>query len=137
MAGPLVTFAELQARPGFADADQTQAEALLDDASALVRDVASGELDDVVPPDTPGAVRTVVVDMVRRGLSNPQGYASESVGDYSYSRGGGTSLQPTRREIKAIRRAVGFGGVTSVPMKSDLPDQLSEGSSTAWLDDAL
>lgn len=138
MAAPLVTLVELQARPGFGDVDTSQAEALLEDVSGIVRDLAAGELDDTVSPDTPAAVRAVVVDMVRRGLSNPLGYQSESVGDYSYSRGGGASLQPTRREVKVIRRAVGFGGVSSLGLTSDLPVQRSETTAVgSWLDDAL
>ena len=128
--GPLVTVADLLRRPGFAAADSGHLAALIDDASALVRDAARPHLDDVEAPNTPPAVVAVIVAMVRRGLRNPLGHAQETLGDYSYSAGtsggGVATLYLTRREVRIVRRAVGALGVGSVAMTGDLPLQRSE-----------
>jgi hypothetical protein len=124
----LITLPELLARPGFDGIDSGQAEALIADASALVRECARGELDDVEPPDTPPAVVAVVVNMIRRGWTNPAGAVQETLGDYSYSMGGQgvATLYVTAREKRIIRRAVGVLGVGTVTMTGDLPRQPSE-----------
>ncbi|HEY8544955.1 MAG TPA: hypothetical protein VIL36_07900 [Acidimicrobiales bacterium] len=126
--GPLVTVADLLRRPGFAAADSGHLAALIDDASALVRDAVRPHLDDVEAPNTPPAVVAVIVAMVRRGLHNPLGHAQETLGDYSFSvgTGGVATLAPTRRELRIVRRAVGALGVGSVAMTGDLPLQRSE-----------
>lgn len=127
--GPLVTVADLLKRPGFAAADSGHLAALIDDASALVRDAARPHLDDVEAPNTPPAVVAVIVAMVRRGLRNPLGHAQETLGDYSFSAGTGggvATLYLTRREVRIVRRAVGALGVGSVAMTGDLPLQRSE-----------
>lgn len=127
MAG-LITLPELLARPGFDGIDSTEAEALIEDASAEVRDLVSPLLDDVEMPDTPGSVVSVVVSMVRRGRSNPLGHTQEQLGDYGYSLGGAgvATLYLTRREKRIIRRAVGKLGAGSLNMEGDLPRQPSE-----------
>lgn len=124
----LVTWAEMSARPGFGGVEQTQAEAVAEDASDMVRDLVEPELDEVVPPDVPGAVRAVVIAMVRRGVDNPNGWAQESLGDYSRSTGGGgvATVYMTKREQKVVRRAVGVGGAGAIEMTGDLPVQVSE-----------
>lgn len=128
MAG-LVTIAELTARPGFDNLDSTIAQALIDDASALVRDAASPLLDDVESPDTPAAVVAVLVNMIRRGLDNPNGYTQEVLGDYSRTvgtTGGVATLYLTTRERRIVRRAVGKLGVGSLALTSDMPHQVSD-----------
>jgi hypothetical protein len=124
----LITVADLVARPGFDDVDSGQAEALIDDASALVRDAARDALDDVESPDTPPAVVAVLVNMIRRGWSNPLGHVQEQLGDYGYNVGGNAvaTLYLTVRERRIVRRAVGALGMGSVNMESDLPRQPSE-----------
>lgn len=127
MAG-LITTTELLARPGFEGVDDGQAQASIDDASALVRLCARGLLDTVESPNTPPAVVAVVVAMVRRGLSNPLGTTQEQLGDHGRSFGGTTAatLYLTGREKRTVRQAVGLLGVGSEPMESDLPRQPSE-----------
>lgn len=125
----LITLPELLARPGFEDIDSTQAEALIEDASALVRDCVSPLLDDVEAPDTPKSVVAVLVSMIRRGSSNPLGHTQEQLGDYGYSQGGGdgiATLYLTRREKRIVRKAVGKLGAGSLNMEGDLPRQPSE-----------
>lgn len=94
--------------------------ALLDDASALVRDEAGVTW---IAPTTgalltvPESVRVVVLRVVERAIRNPQGFSAESAGDYSYQR---TGVEPgvyiTDREQKIIRRAVGRVGLWTQPV---------------------
>ena len=114
---PLADVPDLEARPGreFSDEETTRAAALLDDASALVRDVAGKTW---IDPETgerlpvPGSIRWVVLRAAERAVRNPEGFSAESAGDYSYQR---TGVQPgihlTENEEKVIRRAVGRRGV--------------------------
>lgn len=120
---PLITFAELTARPGFANVDQVEAEELIEDASAHVREVANPvELDPAV--GIPRAVKSIVVQMVRRGFDNPRGLTGEQLGDYGWqaqSAGPSGTILPTRRETKLIRRAVNKLGVNTLQLQGDLP----------------
>lgn len=124
----LATWAEMSARPGFAGVEQSQAEAVAEDASGMVRDLVKPLLDEVDPPEVPASIRAVVIAMVRRGVDNPNGYASESLGDYSRSTapGGVATVYMTKREEKIVRRAVGLTGPGALEMTGDLPVQLSE-----------
>lgn len=124
----LITTADLDARKVEYE-DVPQAEALIEDASALARDFVAPILDDVErgdTPDVPGVVVAVVVGMVRRGLTNPRGLAQETLGDYSFQAGSNAvaTLMPTAREKRMLRRAaVAFvkaqpgyvKGVTAIP----------------------
>lgn len=103
--------------------DAAEANAAIDDASALVVDHVKPELDDATPETAPAAVKAVVVNMVRRGLTNPRGLAQESLGDYSYSSGGeqAASIYMTRREKRIVRRAVGKLGAGTVALEGYLP----------------
>jgi hypothetical protein len=129
MAG-LITIDQLLARPGFDDIDSGQGEALIVDASALVRDVAQGLLDDVEAPDAPPAVVAVIVNMIRRGWQNPRGLTQENLGDYGYSVGGNAvaTLYLTAREKRIVRRAVNALGAGGLAMQGTLPRQPSEES---------
>lgn len=110
----LVSYAECILRPGFENADQTQLEAVLDDVSALARLAARGELDAAAAPlpDSLAAVRTVIIQAARRGLTNPRGLSQEQLGDYGYTSGGSAvaSIYLTQREKQIIRRAVSVTG---------------------------
>ena len=125
----LITVVDLVARPGFENLDSVQAQALIDDASALVRLAADPLLDAVEAPDTHPAIVAVMVTMIRRGFSNPMGHQSENLGDYAYTAGTGggvATLYLTARERKIVRRAAGKLGAGTVTLEGDLPDQLSD-----------
>lgn len=129
----LISVTDLDARQ-VEYTDSTQAQAAIDDASAVARACVEPVLDDVEAPATPPAVVAIVVNMVRRVLTNPQGLAQESLGDYSYATGGQgvATLLPTTREKRLLRKAAaayaranamgvpafGAGGVC---LQSDLP----------------
>lgn len=136
MSHPLITIAELEARTGkeYADAALAQANAAIEDASALVRLIGESEFhDEAGNLDVPEAIRPVVVAMVRRALEVPTGAAAgltgEMVGAYSWQSASGNgaggsasgpaaSLYATRREIRIIRKAAGLSSLTSVPIES-------------------
>lgn len=134
MAG-LIAVADLDAR-GIEYATSDQAQAAIDDASAIVRQYVAPVLDDVDTPDAPAAVVAVVVAMVRRGLTNPRGLAQETLGDYSYAAGSNAvaTMFPTRREKVLLRQAasayarandldVPTWGASAPYMHADLPGE--------------
>lgn len=128
MAG-LVTVDFVTARPGFAGVDETELQATIDDASALVVLACKPNLDTATDADCPPAVAAVLVNMCRRGVGNPRGAQSETLGDYSYamaSEGGVPTIYLTRRELKIVRKATGTLGVLPLSIVGYLPVQRSE-----------
>jgi hypothetical protein len=105
MAG-LISVADLDARQ-VSYTDSAQAQAAIEDASAVARACVEPTLDDVDAPDAPAVVVAVVVGMVRRVLTNPSGFSQETLGDYSFATGGGgvATLLPTSREKRLLRKA--------------------------------
>jgi hypothetical protein len=105
----LISVADLDAR-GVEYATTDQADAAIEDASAVARDYVSPVLDDVErgdTPDTPGVVVAVVVGMVRRVLTNPSGWQSATLGDLTFAAGTNAvaTMLPTQREKRMLRRA--------------------------------
>lgn len=122
MEPPLASVEDLEYRLGrvFTVEERPRVEALLDDISAIVRteagvdwiDPETGELTDV-----PAVVRAVVLRVAERVMRNPQGFRSESAGDYSYQRPeAGIGLELTPAELRLIRRAVGRTGLWNQPL---------------------
>lgn len=107
-ANGLIQLADLDARK-VAYEDAAQAQAMIDDASAIARAYVAPVFDDVVRggnPDVPAVVVPVVVGMVRRVLTNPNGLTMEVLGDYTYQANTNTAmLLPTLRERRLLRRA--------------------------------
>jgi hypothetical protein len=100
-------------------AEQEQIEAFIDDASALVVQIAFSDADNEweTPDDTPAAVIPVVVSMVRRAIENPRGLSGEQLGDYQWQAGQGISsatIYATRREERIIRKAAGLASLGHV-----------------------
>lgn len=137
MAG-LISIADLTARKVDFE-DNAQAQAAIDDASAVARACVSPTLDTVNAPSAPPAIVAIVVNMVRRVLTNPQGFTQESLGDYSFATGGKgvATLLPTAREKRLLRKAaaafakangqaVPAYGADGVYMQGDLPVPPSE-----------
>lgn len=124
MAG-LITPEMYRVRLGRAlTADQTaQVEALIQDASALVRRIAEGALDAIDSLTVPADVVPVVVAMVRRAVDNPRGLTSERLGDYQWT-GAGQAIYATDEEAAIVRRAVGLSVIGEVTLTNDIPDRL-------------
>ncbi len=116
---PLVTFEDFQARyyRELDSGEQARVEALLDDASALVRDAAGDALD-----DKPDGVVPVVVSAVVRALDNPHGMASEQIGNYRYDAGvaEGTGVYLTKHERRQVRKAAGVPQARSRQLEGEL-----------------
>ena len=134
----LISVADLDARQ-VEYVDNAQAQAAIDDASAVARACVSPVLDSVEADDAPAAVKAIVVGMVRRVLTNPRGLQSETLGDYTYAAGTNAvaTLFPTTREKRMLRQAarayalandlaVPSWGAGSAYMEADLP------ASGAW-----
>lgn len=134
----LITVEDLLARPGFDGVDEASAEAVLEDVSALVLQIAG-----VDPPWTvgtvPAAVVPVVVSMARRGLLNPLGRTGETLGDHTWQAAGqGTAgLYATRYEERIIRRAAGRLGAATVNLEAGLPLPVWRGGGFGFEDKLL
>ncbi len=118
----------------FDDDERVRVLALLDDASALVRDEAATTWIDPITAllvAVPGSVRAVVLRAVERAVRNPQGFSAESAGDYSYQR---TNVEPgvylTDGERQIIRRAIGRTGLWTQPVTRG-----DEYLATVWAED--
>lgn len=133
----LITIDQFEVRSGrsLTSAQLTQAEALVTDASALVVSIVNDAdvTDSWTSITVPASVVPVVVGMVRRGIDNPNGYQSESIGSYSYSGASASGVFATREEARVIRRAAGTSGVSSLNLDGHLP----LGHRDIWLDGAL
>lgn len=103
-------------------AQSNQASAFIADASALVRRIASGELDSADETSAPPEIIPIVVGMVRRGIENPRGVDSERIGDYQWAGGGG--LYATDEEAAIIQGAVGMNVIREITLTNDVPDRL-------------
>lgn len=105
--------------PGGIDAaDETRAQAALDDASALIR-LEAGKTwttDDELDDDVPDIILTVCVAAARRAFNNPDGVRSESTGSYSVSLADSSGdVYLTKAERGHVRRAAGRTGVWALP----------------------
>lgn len=116
---------ELEARLGrqLDSTDLDRARAVLEDASALVReevgytvwiDADTGVLDESL---VPASVRAVVLRAAERAMRNPGGFSAESSGDYSYQRTGvQIGVYLSEAEIRTLRRAVKRTGLWTQPI---------------------
>ncbi len=125
MPDPLITVAQLEARlaESFSGVGLAQVEALLDDASALVRQVARTDFDNGVP----GVIVAVTAQMVRRALDNPNELSAETEGNYAWQAGrtvsiAGGALYVTRKERSMIREAAGRPAVITIAGDTGLLD---------------
>lgn len=110
-----------RARP-LPDHKRAQAEALIEAASAEVRRIAEGELDEADHQSAPADVRMVVHSMVVRGATNPRHLSSERIGDWQ-GQGAGT-IYATEAEVSKIRDAVDLKDIKSIPLAGDMPLRL-------------
>jgi len=112
---PLATLEQLKARPGVIltgpDADARALTALVD-ASNLVRaELPPALLIGPVPP----AVVTIVCQAAGREVRNPEGYQSETAGQYTYRYGddAATGVYLTKHDHKVLRRLARRSGLRS------------------------
>lgn len=119
------------------DPELSQAEAALDEASEIVR-AESGKdwvsADDPTVVTAPRIVKVITLRVAERKLRNPDGFSSESAGDYSYQRNGVSAdgaLYITPWELKVLRRAAGKSGLWN---QSLTRNEVSQG---VFLEDSL
>jgi hypothetical protein len=115
---------ELEARLGrqLDAAELDRARAVLEDASALVREEVGYSV--WIDPDTgaflpaqvPGSVRAIVLRAAERAMRNPNGFSAESSGDYSFQRTGvQIGVYLSEGEIRTLRKAVNRSALWTQP----------------------
>lgn len=122
----LITVAQLEARlkEQFTGDALDQAQGLIEDASALVRHVARTDFATSVP----AVIVSVVVQMVRRALNNPEELTGENIGSYGWQSMGqlsnatGGAIYVTRAERRLIREAAGRPAVIGISMDTGFLD---------------
>ncbi len=123
MSEPLIQVEDFEVRfdRDLSDKERTRVEALIDDASALVRSVAGVDFTDENGGGVPDEIIPVVVAAVRRAIQNPDDLTSESIGNYSWQRDGGEpgNVFLTSHEKRVARRAAGKGSWRSVELQAD------------------
>ena len=104
------------------DGEQDQVKALLTDASGLIEtevpDLPEEWSDE---SKVPAIVTAVCVQVAYRAWNNPDGIASEMLGEASRTYRGGDqpdALWLTQNEKKLIKKAAGQGQVTSIPVET-------------------
>ena len=127
----LITYLQFARRMGpvaAATLDRTQVEEFITDVSALVRDAASGELDDVDhTTPTPGVIVPVVVSAVRRCLVNPDGDSSEMLDGHRVDGRNQSGLFLSDEERAIVRTYAGVAlSARSLPLTSDVPTPKTE-----------
>lgn len=136
----LITVSELEDLMN-TDLVLAQAQAVIDDASALVVDEIVNDDEITASWDettTPAAVKAIVKQMCQRALENPTGLSGEAIDGYSWQSSTAASIYATRRERRMIRKIVGKLGVGVVVLESDVPvAEPDRTSGVSWLDGAL
>jgi hypothetical protein len=111
MLPALASIEDLEARlqGGLAESDQARAQAVLEDASTLVRRVAGSTWveDEALVDDVPDVVIVVTLAVAKRAFLNPDGIRQESLGTHSVTYEGANGVFLTDDERDAIQAAVG------------------------------
>lgn len=118
-------------------ADETRAQAALDDASAEIRSIAGVTFvtDDVLdftgyPTWAEDALVKVCCSSAVRSLTNPEGEQSETIGSYSHSYANASpDVYINANERRLIRRAAGRTGLGTITTTTGYDD-----SDTQYLD---
>lgn len=111
---------------------QLRAQAALDDASALIRNVANLTwVDDegVLLDTVPDIVVAICLAVAIRAYRNTDGVKQASVGDVSVTYGAdssGAAVFLTREERKAINRAIGRSDASSIPLTPNVLPGISD-----------
>lgn len=114
----MISIADLETRLGFTVPDSDQAQAFIDDAAALIQDVAEDGIDE---NDPPAAILPVITTMVRRALDNPVGHNSITEGSYAFQHGQASGIYLNRQEVKLVRRITGVSNAGSLALVAHTP----------------
>lgn len=133
MLPPLAVLEDLLAR---ADVDdETRAEAVLQDASNLIRDEAGKDwVDDLgALSGVPDMIVTLTLKVAKRALENPDGLSGETYPEYAWRKDGAEDgVYLTDKECKIARRSGGKSGLWTQPTtKRSCPTD----GDTVWVED--
>lgn len=91
--------------------------------ATLLHELTEGLITDAygsaLPATIPARIKRVALEVAKRAYLNPNGYRSESLADYSYTRGGDVArsgVYLTSAERQAVRGAAGLSTVRSVKL---------------------
>jgi hypothetical protein len=81
-----------------------------------------------LPDPAPGRLRRIALEVAKRAYQNPNGYVSETLGDYSYTRGSRSNPKAldqsgvylTDEERRAIGNAAGRATIRTVQLVSPM-----------------
>jgi hypothetical protein len=126
----LFTLPELAAYMQTPAVDPNTATLLAELAEGLIADTYGGDL----PTPAPARLRRIALEVVKRAYNNPNGYVSETLGDYSYNRGGNgggaqVGIYLTAFERQQIATLSGRSTVRTVRMVTAYDD----GTSRVWV----
>lgn len=128
---PLVSLDEFALRlGGISAADEDRAEAVLADASALIRAEAGADWVDEEEElvDVPAVIVAVCVAVAVRAFRNPEGVRSETIGGYAVTYAdASTAVYLTAGERREIRRAAGRSTIGAITLESPYVD------TTVWV----
>ena len=135
MLPPLADVSDLRMRTGeaYEGDDRLRAEAVLTDASNLIRDEAgktwvNTTTNAAEPPD---AIFSLALKVARRALDNPEGLTSETHPEYSWRKDGAEDgVYLTERECRICRRNGGKSGLCKKKTT-----RLDEENATVWVED--
>lgn len=104
-------------------ASYMQVPSVSEDTYDLLIELAEGLIEDAygsaLPGPAPTRLKRIGLEVVKRAFLNPSGYRSETIADYSYTRGPESSrsgIYLTSAERQAIRGAAGLSTVRSVKL---------------------
>jgi hypothetical protein len=121
---PLFTLDDLAAYMQVPAVTPTTGALLSELTDDLIADAYGGPL----PTPAPARVRRIALEVAKRAYQNPNGYVSETLGDYSYNRGSRSSpramdqsgLYLTDEERRAIASVAGRSTVRTVQFVNPL-----------------
>lgn len=124
---PLASLQQFSSRLGYTPegAEADRAEALLDEASELIRDEAGEDWvdSDSALKSVPRRVEQICLAVAYRAFVNPEALTQRSIGDSgkSYDRSrreGGEAVYLTEAERRAVKRAAQSSSLTTVTLVS-------------------
>jgi len=131
----LFTLPELAAYMQQPDVNEATGELIRELVTDLIADVSGAPIPDQFPP----RFKRVALAATKRAYLNPNGYVSESLGDYSYSRGARSgagvesSVYLTDAERASILASSGRSSVRSVKLVTPFEFSEDDDIQDSWL----
>ena len=129
----LFTLPELAAYMQVPSVNEDTGNLLLELATGLIEDVYGAAL----PDPAPSRLKRIALEVVKRAYLNPNGYTSETLGEYSYNRGSRNGRELDQAGIyltDAERSAVASAGGRSTVRTAQLVQPFYADTSDGFLD---